>query len=102
MTKSQLIEKLTERKNISKTQAEEVVNTIFEAMKDALMRQERIEIRGFGSFTIRHYKEYTARNPKTTEPVKVPPKILPFFKVGKELREMINKNFKKESSKSEK
>jgi len=91
MTKSELIEKLAERKNLAKSKAEEVVNTIFNSMKEALFKEEGIEIRGFGSFTIRHYDKYDGRNPRTTELVKVPPKRLPFFKVGKELREMVNR-----------
>ena len=70
--------------------AEQLVNTVFEAMVDALQRGEGIEIRGFGSFTVRHYKAYEGRNPRTGEPVHVAPKRLPFFKVGKELREIVN------------
>jgi integration host factor subunit beta len=59
-------------------------------MTEALQRGEGIEIRGFGSFTVRPYKEYSGRNPRTGAPVPVPPKRLPFFKVGKELKELVN------------
>jgi integration host factor subunit beta len=66
------------------------VNCIFDSMVDALKRGEGIEIRGFGSFTVREYKQYEGRNPRTGSPVHVAPKRLPFFKVGKELRERVN------------
>jgi integration host factor subunit beta len=59
-------------------------------MEDSLKKGERIEIRGFGSFEIRHYKAYEGRNPRTGDPVGVQPKRLPFFKVGKELKERVN------------
>ncbi len=90
MTKSELIEVLAQEANLTKGRAELVVNTIFDAMVEALQRSEGIEIRGFGSFTVRQYKSYEGRNPRTGEPVHVPPKRLPFFKVGKELRERVN------------
>src|SRR3954451_6988267 len=67
-----------------------VVNCVFEAMTEALQKGEGIEIRGFGSFTVRPYKAYSGRNPRTGAPVPVPPKRLPFFKVGKELKELVN------------
>ena len=76
--------------NLPKKQAEIAVNTIFDSMTEALIRGERVEIRGFGSFTNRHYGAYTGRNPKTGDPVQVPPKRLPFFKVGKDLRDRVN------------
>lgn len=90
MTKSELIEVVAQEANLTKGRAELVVNTIFDAMVEALKRNEGIEIRGFGSFTVRQYKSYEGRNPRTGEPVHVPPKRLPFFKVGKELRERVN------------
>src|SRR6185295_12029501 len=71
--------------------AEAIVNCIFDSMVKALERGEGIEIRGFGSFTVREYKAYEGRNPRTGEPVHVAPKRLPFFKVGKDLRELVNK-----------
>ena len=90
MTKSELIDALAGRSNLTKARAELVVNCVFDAMTEALQRGEGIEIRGFGSFTVRPYKAYSGRNPRTGEPVPVPPKRLPFFKVGKELKELVN------------
>ncbi len=90
MTKSNLIELLATRMNIPKVESEKVVNCFFDSMVEALKRGESIEIRGFGSFRIRSYKPYTGRNPKTNQSVAVPPKRLPFFRVGKELKEQIN------------
>jgi integration host factor subunit beta len=89
MTKSKLVEVIAERTKITKSRAEEVVNTIFDTMSDAMTRGEGIEIRGFGSFTIRSYEGYTGRNPKTNTPVEVKPKKLPFFKVGKDLKDLV-------------
>lgn len=90
MTKSELIELVAQEANLTKGRAELVINTIFESMVDALRRDEGIEIRGFGSFTVRQYKSYEGRNPRTGDTVHVAPKRLPFFKVGKELRKRIN------------
>jgi integration host factor subunit beta len=90
MTKSELIEVLSEKLKLPKGKAESLVDLIFQSMEDALRRGERIEIRGFGSFEIRSYKAYEGRNPRTGDPVEVRPKKLPFFKVGKELKERIN------------
>lgn len=90
MTKSELIEAVAERTKITKSRAELVVNCVFEAMTGALERDEGIEIRGYGSFTVRHYQPYMGRNPRTGKDVSVPPKRLPFFKVGKELKLLVN------------
>jgi integration host factor subunit beta len=90
MTKSELIDAMATRAKTTKSRAEEVVNCVFDSMVEALVRGEGIEIRGFGSFTVRPYKPYAGRNPRTGEPVHVPAKRLPFFKVGKELREIVN------------
>ena len=90
VTKSDLIERLSETLKLPKGKAEAVVNVMFDSMSSALERGERIEIRGFGSFEVRSYKAYEGRNPRTGEPVHVKPKRLPFFKVGKELRERVN------------
>ena len=76
--------------DLTKARAELVVNCVFDAMTEALQRGEGIEIRGFGSFTVRPYKPYSGRNPRTGAPVPVPAKRLPFFKVGKELKELVN------------
>ena len=89
MNKSELIEQLAIRKDISNKRAEEVVNLIFNSMSDAMVDGERIEIRGLGSFVIKDYGTYTGRNPKTGEQITVCPKKLPFFKVGKELKERV-------------
>ena len=90
MTKSELIEVVAQETNLTKGRAELVINTIFESMVEALQRGEGIEIRGFGSFTVRQYKAYEGRNPRTGDAVHVAPKRLPFFKVGKELKELVN------------
>jgi integration host factor subunit beta len=90
MTKSELIEAVAQRSNITKSRAELVVNCVFDAMTAALERGEGIEIRGYGSFTVRHYDAYDGRNPRTGKAVSVPEKRLPFFKVGKELKALVN------------
>jgi integration host factor subunit beta len=90
VTKSELVEKLSESLAVPRARAEQVVNVMFDAMVATLERGEGIEIRGFGSFEVRSYAPYEGRNPRTGEPVHVKAKRLPFFKVGKELRERIN------------
>jgi len=90
MTKSDLIEYLCQAQKLPKGRAELLVNTIFECLEQSLKRGERIEIRGFGSFEIRNYRAYQGRNPRTGSQVAVKPKRLPFFKVGKELKERVN------------
>src|SRR5262249_41827310 len=90
MTKSELIDAIAGRGELTKARAELVVNCIFDAMAETLQRGDGIEIRGFGSFTVRPYKPYNGRNPRTGQTVPVPAKRLPFFKVGKELKELVN------------
>ncbi len=90
MTKSELFTLLAERANIPKKQAEHIVNLIFNSMTDSLVKNERIEIRGFGSFIAKHYEAYQGRNPRTGEITNVKEKRLPFFKVGKELRQKVD------------
>jgi integration host factor subunit beta len=90
MTKADLIAALEKQANLTHKQAENVINICFENMINTLYADERIEIRGFGSFANRNYKAYEGRNPKTGKIVKVPPKKVPFFKVGKELRESVD------------
>ncbi len=92
MTKSELIAKLT-AKNPSLTQQdlERVVNTIFDEISDALVDGDRVELRGFGAFSVRHRDARIGRNPRTGESVNVPAKRVPFFKMGKDLKERINK-----------
>ncbi|MEW6713830.1 MAG: integration host factor subunit beta [Nitrospirota bacterium] len=93
MTKSALIEKIAGNvEGLTKKQTELVVETIFDSIKEALAKGDKVEIRGFGNFKLRSRKARKARNPKTGEAVDVEPKHVPYFKVGKELREMINKN----------
>lgn len=91
MTKSQVVARLAELARIPKTRAEVFVNVFFEAVTGAMKRGDKIEIRGFGSFSVRQYGSYTGRNPKTNEHVQVRPKRLPFFRVGRELKERINR-----------
>jgi len=91
MTKSELIDAVAQRTKTTKSRAEQVVNCVFEAMSESLEANQGIEIRGFGSFTIREYKSYSGRNPRTGKPVPVPEKRLPFFKVGKELKELVDR-----------
>jgi len=90
MNKSELVEALANENGLTYKRAEEIVNLIFDSMADTLSNGGRIEIRGFGSFVVKDYKSYMGRNPKTGEIIKVRPKRLPFFKVGKELRERVN------------
>lgn len=92
MNKSELIEAVAHEMNISPREASDVVSTILDSMCESLAGGNTIEIRGFGSFVIKDYGSYLGRNPKTGEKIKVPPKRLPFFKVGKELREQVNTN----------
>ena len=91
MNKAKLIKKVSERTSIPSSAAKVIVNTIFDEMKETLEKGERIEIRGFGSFVTRHYGAYKGRNPKTGKVVDVTPKRLPHFKVGRELKELVNK-----------
>lgn len=92
MTKSELIEAIAARGELTKARAELVVNCVFDAMTEALEKGEGIEIRGFGSFSVRPYKPYAGRNPRTGNPVPVSAKRLPFFKVGKELKELVDQS----------
>jgi integration host factor subunit beta len=90
MNRSDLIIALKNEANLSKKEAEKVVNHFFGEIETALSKGDRVEIRGLGSFTVNKYKPYTGRNPKTGDPIKVPSKKLPFFKVGKELKERVD------------
>jgi integration host factor subunit beta len=90
MNKSELIEALAQDINIPHREAAAITNTIINTMTEALAKGESIEIRGFGSFVIKKYDSYEGRNPKTGKKIKVKPKKLPFFKVGKDLREQVN------------
>ncbi len=90
MTKADLIAMLEKQASVPHKHAETIVNIVFESMIKTLYDDGRIEIRGFGSFANRCYKAYKGRNPKTGKIVKVPPKKVPFFKVGKELKERVD------------
>jgi len=90
MTKSELIEAVARESDITLDRSAIVVNAVFDQMVDAMKDGERIEIRNFGNFTVKHYDGYVGRNPKTGEKVDVPPKRLPFFKAGLGIKEMIN------------
>ena len=90
MNKSGLIELVAEQGKMTKKKAEDVVNLIFDSMIEAMAKGDRIEIRGLGSFVVKEYGAYTGRNPRTGESISVKPKKLPFFKVGKELKERVN------------
>ena len=90
MIKSELIKYVSEKVGVTNEVAELAVNTIFDSMTEVLVRNEGIEIRGFGSFKVRNYEGRKGRNPKTGEIIKVSPKKRPFFKVGKELKERVN------------
>lgn len=91
MTKSELVTSVSESTNsLTRKHAELVINTIFDSMRDALVDGDRIEIRGFGSFQVRERSSRTGRNPKTGVAVQIDRKRVPFFKVGKELRERVN------------
>ena len=91
MTKSDLIERLSESNiELTKRDAETIVNSIFDSISQALTDGDRVEIRGFGSFTVRERDSRDARNPKSGELVKIPAKKTPFFKTGKELRERVD------------
>lgn len=91
MNKSDLINIVTERlENLSHREVEIIVNQIFDSMTSTLAKGDRIEIRGFGSFEVRTRKPRMGRNPKTGITVNVGERKVPFFKVGKELREKVN------------
>ena len=90
MNKSDLAAALAAKENLTEQQAKDTVNLIFAGFADTLKKGDRIEIRGFASFSVKAYKAYAGRNPKTAVIIDVGPKKLPFFKVGKELKGMVN------------
>lgn len=90
MNKSDLIEAPKEEADLTRAKATEVVNLLFDKMTDALVNGDRVEIRGFCSIFVKEYQGYTGRNPKTGVHTRVPPKKLPFFRYGKELRERVD------------
>jgi integration host factor subunit beta len=90
MKKSDLIAQLSEKEQLVGKEAFDIVNWVFDGFTNALKKGEKIEIRGFGSFTVRNYSPYLGKNPKTGQRVQVRSKKLPYFKVGKELKERVN------------
>ena len=90
MNKSDLMNRLAEEKGFSLSTSKEIVDTVFDEMVQGLIKGDRVEIRGFGSFKMKAYKGYTGRNPRSGVKAEVKPKRLPFFKVGKELRERVD------------
>jgi len=90
MNKSDLIDTLAQDQKLPVKTTESIIATILDSIAETLVNGDGVEIRGFGSFTVREYKSYDGRNPKTGTVVKVKPKKLPFFKVGKELREAVD------------
>jgi integration host factor subunit beta len=100
MNKNDLSKKLSERSNIPSNAARVIVNSIFDSLRESLEKGEGIEIRGFGSFVVRNYGAYKGRNPKTGKSVDVQSKKLPHFKVGKEMKELVN-NLPKTNLKNE-
>ena len=90
MNSSDLIDAIKDLEDLSAKDAKKICDTFFDAIKETLAKGERVEIRGFGSFIVKKYRSYTGRNPKTGEQISVPPKKLPFFKVGKELKEKVD------------
>lgn len=90
MNSNDLIEHFAEKEGMSQTTSKAIVNLFFNDIADTLIQGDRVEIRGFGSFKVKDYPGYTGRNPKTGEKTKVKPKKLPFFKVGRELRERVD------------
>ena len=90
MTKADLVDEVARLANLTKRETELIVNTIFDSITEALARAEKVELRGFGSFRVRQRRPRRGRNPKTGTGVEVPEKRVPFFKVGKRLKEMVN------------
>jgi len=90
LNKLELIQALKEKANLPGQEASVIVDLFFSEMTNAFIKGERVEIRGFCSFFTKNYKPYTGRNPKTGEKVQIPPKRLPFFKCGKELKERVD------------
>ena len=90
MNKSELVQRLADEAKLPLEEAALMVNTSVDSMKESLLANERIEIRGFGSFKVKQYEGYKGRNPKTGASVEVRPKRLPFFRAGKELKEFLN------------
>ena len=98
MTKAELVEKVANQINLTKKQTEVVVNTVFSSITDSLAEGKKVELRGFGSFRIRQRNARVGRNPKSGQKVDVPSKKVPFFKAGKELRELVDEQEAEEAA----
>ena len=92
MTKAELVEEVSRVSDLTKKHSEVIVETVFQSIIDALHRGEKIELRGFGSFRLRQREPRKGRNPKTGDKVDVPPKKVPYFKPGKELKDLLNRD----------
>ena len=99
MTKAELVERVANQINLTKKQTEVVVNTVFSSITESLAEGKKVELRGFGSFRIRQRNARIGRNPKSGRKVEVPSKKVPFFKAGKELRQLVDNNLKAEEEK---
>ncbi|MDC1122675.1 integration host factor subunit beta [Nitrospinaceae bacterium] len=102
MTKAELVEKVANQINLTKKQTEVVVNTVFSSITDSLAEGKKVELRGFGSFRIRQRNARVGRNPKSGQKVDVPSKKVPFFKAGKELRELVDEREAEEAAREAK
>jgi len=92
MTKAELVDEIAQKADLTRKHSEVIVDAVFSSIVEALQGGDKIELRGFGSFRVRHRASRTGRNPKTGEGVLVPAKKVPYFKPGKELRELINRD----------
>jgi integration host factor subunit beta len=90
MTKTELIEALSNEAGLTRSKGKEIVKVFFGEISNALANNDRVEIRGFGTFKVKHYDGYTGHNPKTGKPIKIKPKKLPFFKCGNKLKERVD------------
>lgn len=101
MIKSELVQKLAdENPNLFHRDIEKLVSIVFDQISEALQRGDRVELRGFGAFSVKHRPSRVGRNPRTGDPVPIDEKYSPFFKPGKELRDRLNGTAKPSASKS--
>ena len=91
MTKSDLVERVAEKLDVTKKEAEAIVNVVFGSIVDAIKREEKVELRGFGCFKVKTKRARKGRNPRTGEEIDIPPKRVPYFKPGKDMKEVVNR-----------
>jgi len=91
MTKSDLVERIAEKLDVTKKEAEAIVNVVFGSIVDAIKREEKVELRGFGCFKVKTKRARKGRNPRTGEEIDIPPKRVPYFKPGKDMKEAVNR-----------